>query len=159
MQILRKTVTLLKCFLQTQSVLVILSTWIVLQICVKPVSCLQCYTCAEEDTNENCIGTNTIRTCSRTQDRCLTQTIYSKERGKFRIDKYCASEAGCVNAETQLGKKYFCDKSRAGWGCIECCNRDRCNESTGVQIQASIWTMYVCVITALLFIMSSFTVR
>ena len=70
----------------------------------------------------------------------------SDERGKLRIDKSCASQAGCTQAEIQLGKKYFCDKSRNGWGCVECCDRDRCNESAGVQIQPSI--MMVCLIGA-----------
>ncbi|XP_071832442.1 ly6/PLAUR domain-containing protein 1-like [Apostichopus japonicus] len=90
---------------------------------------LQCYSCSKEDGNEFCIGTDHISSCSRNQDRCLTQTIYSEERGKLRIDKYCASQAGCEAATAQLGKLYFCDKSRQGWGCLTCCEEDLCNLS------------------------------
>ena len=38
---------------------------------------LQCYSCSKEDANEFCVGTDHIQSCSRNQDRCLTQTIYS----------------------------------------------------------------------------------
>lgn len=88
---------------------------------------LQCYSCSKEDGNEFCIGTDHIRSCSRNQDRCLTQTIYSEERGKLRIDKYCASQTECEAATAQLGKLYFCDTSRRGWGCVTCCEEDLCN--------------------------------
>ncbi|KAJ8045877.1 Ly6/PLAUR domain-containing protein 1 [Holothuria leucospilota] len=96
---------------------------------------LQCYSCSKEDSNQYCIGTDHIQSCSRNQDRCLTQTIYSEERGKLRIDKYCASEAGCLAATEQLGKLYYCDKSRKGWGCVECCEGELCNISRGDQIK------------------------
>ncbi|XP_041469198.1 uncharacterized protein LOC121419005 [Lytechinus variegatus] len=100
---------------------------------------LQCYRCSSEDTNDNCIGSNNIQTCSITQDRCLTQVTYSRERGKLGIDKSCASVQGCNAAIEQLSKYYFCDKSRAGWGCVECCPEDRCNESRGVNIHQQSW--------------------
>ncbi|XP_022094712.1 uncharacterized protein LOC110981439 [Acanthaster planci] len=121
-----------------------------LLICIHTVYSLQCYTCAAEDTNENCKINEApvLRTCPSTEDRCLTQVIYSTERGKLRIDKYCASQDGCDAATEQLGKRYFCDKSRAGWGCVECCDTDKCNLSSVSRVRASVAAVCAVAIAA-----------
>ncbi|XP_071801436.1 UPAR/Ly6 domain-containing protein cold-like [Asterias amurensis] len=112
---------------------------ILMAVCFRTVSSLQCFTCEAEDTNENCNikEAPVLKTCTSRQDRCLTQVIYSTERGKLRIDKECTTEDGCTAATTQLGKRYFCDKSRPAWGCVECCDTDRCNENGVADTRAS----------------------
>ena len=70
------------------------------------------------------------------------------ERGKLRIDKYCSTQEGCEAAAAQLGKRYFCEKHRPGWGCLECCDTDRCNLSGAVtHVPAALhWTGLLCLI-------------
>ncbi|XP_078001244.1 uncharacterized protein LOC144453768 [Glandiceps talaboti] len=102
---------------------------IFLAIAVTVSSGLQCFTCEYEDSNIQCKGSNAVKSCSSTQDRCLTQTIWSSTREKLRIDKECASQSGCQEATEQLSKSYWCDKGKDAWGCVECCNTDLCNES------------------------------
>ncbi|XP_038073229.1 prostate stem cell antigen-like [Patiria miniata] len=127
---------------------------IVLATCIQFVSSLQCYTCAAEDTNDNCNINEApiLKTCSAREDQCLTQVIYSTERGKLRIDKYCASQDGCDAATEQLGKRYFCDKSRAGWGCVECCETDKCNLSAGDQLRVSAAVIYAVAVVSRLIV-------
>ncbi|XP_070577177.1 ly6/PLAUR domain-containing protein 1-like [Ptychodera flava] len=124
---------------------------ILLAVSISLTSALQCFTCEYENNNQNCQGTNAIKTCSQTQDRCLTQTIWSSTRDKLRIDKSCASQAGCQDATEQLAKSYWCDSSKGAWGCVECCNTDLCNLSrTSTQHGVSLTTIVFTVLFTVL---------
>jgi len=96
------------------------------------VSCLECYVCDHQDSNEGKC-TKTIKTCEYGEDRCLSiikwgSTPYYSEGAKkqYYVSKMCATEELC---EKQIkGSMSICHYIwYEDWECAECCQGNRCN--------------------------------
>ncbi|KAL7647358.1 UNVERIFIED_CONTAM: hypothetical protein RMT77_000954 [Armadillidium vulgare] len=99
---------------------------------VQYTTCLECYVCDEQETNQGKC-TSTVIVCGNSEERCLSTIRWGStpywEIGapmQYYISKMCATQEQCEEMHNQtIG---LCDRIEwRDWFCAECCQGDRCN--------------------------------
>lgn len=99
---------------------------------ISTVIALECYTCEEQDRNNNKCK-STTKQCEQFQDACTSYVRwgippYWTPRGDriYFISKNCDTMAGCE--KRQAATYMTCKRDWYNdWACVECCSGDLCN--------------------------------
>ncbi|XP_066434805.1 lymphocyte antigen 6E-like [Eleutherodactylus coqui] len=119
------------------------SLLLVIALCAAAADSLQCYTCNQQNTNDNCM---TATNCSSAETHCETSVASASIAGisALSITKTCASSCTPFSSGTSYTSSS-----------ISCCSTDLCNQSGGASIRSSCAAIILALGSVLIILKSS----